>query len=368
MTVRVGVVIATDERGGAEHHLLRLYSGLTRYGVEGHLIGRLPGWPGTGLRSTPTSLGPKWSRRSAARSAARAPVERRRVLQQVRELHRRDPFDLFHVQFKREQVLLTRALAELAPVVWTEHGTLPVGPGSRALRAAYRRAARSARTIVCVSGAVAADVSGACGAAAPVQVVANAVDGSRFRPPRDPAERRDARCALGLDPHTLTVGVVSRLHRRKRIERLLDALPVIDDLTLVVAGDGPERDRLERRALGRGLRDARFTGWVDEPERFYRAVDAVFVPAAATGEGAPTTAMLEAASSGCALIAVDGDEVANAVRDSGGLVLPSGAALDVDRLRTGLTGARASAGRWAAGFGVEPWLRRHVEVFDDAGD
>ncbi len=368
MTVRVGVVIATDERGGAEHHLLRLYSGLARHGVEGHLIGRLPGWSEAGMPATATPVGPKWGRRTAVRSTARAPVERRAVLGLASELHERDPFDLFHVQFKREQVLLTRSLSELAPVVWTEHGTLPDGPGSRALRAAYRRAARSARTIVCVSEAVAADVTSTCGASAPVRVIANAVDGARFRPPRDPTERRDARRALGLDPHALTVGVVSRLHRRKRIERLLASFPAADDVALVVAGEGPERDRLERAADARGIRNARFTGWVDDVARLYRALDAVFVSATETGEGAPTTVMLEAASSGCALIAVDGDAVAEAVRDSGGLVLPPGAALDPARLRAALPDARVAAGCWVTGFGVEPWLRRHAEVFEDARD
>jgi glycosyltransferase involved in cell wall biosynthesis len=363
MSTRVGVVIATDERGGAEQYLLRLYGGLRGRGLRGHLIGRLPGWAETGLAGTPTRSGPKWSRATIARSVLRAPAERRAVEGTIREIDEREGFDLFHLQFKREQILLTRRLAARAPVVWTEHGTLPSGPGSAALRAAYRRAATHARVVICVSEAVAADVTALCGDRTTVRVIENAVDTARFGPPDRSDEPGARRRELGLDPTVTTIGVVSRLHRGKRLERVVAALPADGELAVVVAGDGPDRTRLEGAARGRPVR---FLGWVDPVDEIYRAVDAVFVPAAESGEGVPTTAMLEAAASGCALIAIDGDAVAGAVREAGGVVLAPGALLDPDELRTNLAHARGAARRWAAARSLGPWLDRHATTLEQA--
>ncbi len=73
--------------------------------------------------------------------------------------------------------------------------------------------------------------------------------------------RASARRELGLTRHTVLV--LGRLVPIKAVDRVIDALAGTET-TLLVAGDGPERPALERRARRRRI-DARFLGWVREP-------------------------------------------------------------------------------------------------------
>jgi glycosyltransferase involved in cell wall biosynthesis len=58
---------------------------------------------------------------------------------------------------------------------------------------------------------------------------------------------------------------VNRLDRAKRIDLLLEAAALDGSLRVVVAGDGPDRERLEALARERGLNGrAEFTGRIDE--------------------------------------------------------------------------------------------------------
>jgi glycosyltransferase involved in cell wall biosynthesis len=60
---------------------------------------------------------------------------------------------------------------------------------------------------------------------------------------------------------------VGRVDRAKRVELLIDALGTDTSLRCVVAGEGPDRDRLERLAQERGLNGrATFSGRVSEQE------------------------------------------------------------------------------------------------------
>ena len=60
---------------------------------------------------------------------------------------------------------------------------------------------------------------------------------------------------------------VNRLDRAKRIDLLLEAASQDGALDVVIAGDGPDRERLERLALDRGLNGrVRFTGRIPEAE------------------------------------------------------------------------------------------------------
>jgi glycosyltransferase involved in cell wall biosynthesis len=60
---------------------------------------------------------------------------------------------------------------------------------------------------------------------------------------------------------------VNRLDRAKRIDLLIEAAASDGSLEIVIAGDGPDRERLERLARDRGLNGrARFTGRIGESE------------------------------------------------------------------------------------------------------
>jgi len=72
---------------------------------------------------------------------------------------------------------------------------------------------------------------------------------------------------------------VGRLDRAKRNDLLLEAAALDPALRIVIAGEGPDRERLERLARDRGLNGrAEFTGRIDEVElaSLYARCRAVF--------------------------------------------------------------------------------------------
>lgn len=118
-----------------------------------------------------------------------------------------------------------------------------------------------------------------------------------------PVDRAEARRQLGLRGHTVLF--LGRLVPIKGVDRVIDALAGTD-ATLLVAGDGPLRPALERRARRQGV-DARFLGWVREPLKsaLLHAADVLALPSrtlpSGRGEGAPVVAM-EARAAGLPVV------------------------------------------------------------------
>jgi glycosyltransferase involved in cell wall biosynthesis len=78
-----------------------------------------------------------------------------------------------------------------------------------------------------------------------------------------PPQELDYRCQ-GYGDFVLSV---NRLDRAKRIDLLIEAAARDSGLEIVIAGDGPDRERLEELARDRGLDGrARFAGRVSEDE------------------------------------------------------------------------------------------------------
>lgn len=98
-----------------------------------------------------------------------------------------------------------------------------------------------------------------------------------------PDESGALRAHLGLGDHAFVVFALGRLVDKKGFQDLLEAFatlaPVVDGrpLVLVIAGDGPERERLAgiTRSLGLEKR-VRWAGWQDDPTPFF-AISDVFV-------------------------------------------------------------------------------------------
>jgi len=96
--------------------------------------------------------------------------------------------------------------------------------------------------------------------AAKISVLPNAVDAGRFRP-FEPGERARAREELGLSADRLVVAGLGRLHPQKNWPLFLQVAARFPDAEFIIAGTGPEEDRLRRAAPGHvrlaGFRDAR---------------------------------------------------------------------------------------------------------------
>jgi teichuronic acid biosynthesis glycosyltransferase TuaC len=125
-------------------------------------------------------------------------------------------------------------------------------------------------------------------------------------------DRRSARARLGFADSAVIALVVSRLVPSKRVSLALHALALLDDLSVVVVGDGPELAALSAR-----FPSVRFTGRVPRADalRYIAAAD-VLVSASAQ-EGAPTV-VREARQLGVPVVAVAaGDLALWAERDPG---------------------------------------------------
>ncbi len=139
--------------------------------------------------------------------------------------------------------------------------------------------------------------------------------------PQLPA-RDELRAELGLGGHALVFA--GRLGPQKALGVALEAIAVVPDVTLTVAGDGPERAVLERRTRELGLAErVSFRGSVSREQvlRLFRASDASLLPSA--WENFPHT-VVEALAVGCPVIATAVGGVPEVVRDgeNGLLVAP----------------------------------------------
>ncbi len=195
---------------------------------------------------------------------------------------------------------LTRSLG--VPLLVSLHGSDLTRP--RGLRAAIaRRLARQAMRLVVSSERMAARLHEAGVGRALVTVVPYGLAPE----PREPPDRQAAREALGLPAEATLVLHIGRMVPVKNQPMLLRAFARIADefprAQLILAGDGPERPRLERLAKASGLRErVAFPGAVSTAEvRTWLAAADVFA-LASRNEGYGQV-VREAMSAGRALVA-----------------------------------------------------------------
>ncbi|NLG88376.1 MAG: glycosyltransferase family 4 protein [Clostridiaceae bacterium] len=78
---------------------------------------------------------------------------------------------------------------------------------------------------------------------------------------------------------------IGRLVNEKGVHVLMDAIPIVlskyRDVRFIIAGSGPERDTLEKKAIDNGVADrVHFTGYIDDEElyKMYKCVDIAVFP------------------------------------------------------------------------------------------
>jgi glycosyltransferase involved in cell wall biosynthesis len=118
------------------------------------------------------------------------------------------------------------------------------------------------------------------------------------------------------------VGAVGRVEPQKGFDLLIQALAQLEDVMLVVVGDGSERQGLEQLAKSLGLADrVVWEGWSEDPRSYLGVFDVVALPS--RFEGFPL-ALLEALLARAAVVAADVGSVGEAVRDGEtGLLVPA---------------------------------------------
>lgn len=346
--VLISPVCHSDGAGGAERYLALLFPLLVEHGYRAHLIGSVPTWS---LPETRVAFTPKWSQRSMLTSLPHLPAERRAVAKVADELQP----DLFHAQFKREQIGLTDVLARRAPVAWTEHGHFPGGRLEMGLAAAYRLASRRVGAIICVSRAVAEQVGGIVGSSVRVEVVPNAIDTTTMQPATS-EERAAARAQLNVPTDARVVAWVGRLAEGK--QPLLAAQTGYRlDGVMLMAGSGPLSAEMEALADGGTVR---VLGHLADPSVVYRAADVFLFTSNGRGEGYPYS-LLEAAAHDLPIVVNAGAGIGDELRGAAVMVAEDSPQALAEALIAASSGGESRA--WACENDLGPWAARHAEIF-----
>ncbi|MBT5048812.1 MAG: glycosyltransferase [Rhodospirillaceae bacterium] len=124
---------------------------------------------------------------------------------------------------------------------------------------------------------------------------------------------------ISAAPGGLHVGYLGRLHRKKNVDLLLDAISRIDHpVSLTIAGTGPEEKQLRKLAFDLGLGDrVTWLGFIEGPRKidFFRTIDVLALPSDYECFG---MAAAEALAVGIPVIASAQTGIAEIVRDQGG--------------------------------------------------
>lgn len=159
----------------------------------------------------------------------------------------------------------------------------------------------------------------------PTHVVSNGVDLELFAPP-DESTLSAFRDRHGI-PDGPLVGYTGRHGHEKQLGELLSATVGLD-VTLLLAGDGPARPELERRAAARD--DVVFLGFLDRAElpAFYAILDVFGFPSPVETQG---LVALESMACGTPVVGVDAGALSETIVDGEtGLLYEPGA---VDQFR-----------------------------------
>ena len=218
----------------------------------------------------------------------------------LRRLREEQDFDLIDAHYFYPDgvaaAMLGRALGK--PVVITARGTdINLIPRHALPRRMIRWAGAQAAGMVAVSEALRRAMMAIGLPGHRIRTLRNGVDLTMFQP----TEREATRQTLGLaGPTLLSVG---HLIERKGHDRAIGALAKLPGVSLLIAGDGPERSHLETQAATMGVGDrVRFLGSVPHRDlaKIYSAVDALVL--ASSREGWPNV-LLEAMACGTPVVA-----------------------------------------------------------------
>ncbi|TML83491.1 MAG: glycosyltransferase family 4 protein [Actinobacteria bacterium] len=148
--------------------------------------------------------------------------------------------------------------------------------------------------------------------------------------------RAETRRLLGVPQDAFVVGWIGRMTGVKNTDQVLAALKLLRDrgvdAYLCMVGDGPDRERLERRAHDLGVvKRCLFLGYQEEVARFYAAFDGMILTS--VNEGTPVSA-IESLAAGRPVVATRVGGVPDVVDDGedGFLVDPGSTEQLADRL------------------------------------
>jgi N-acetyl-alpha-D-glucosaminyl L-malate synthase BshA len=240
---------------------------------------------------------------------------------QLTEVVRTRKIDLIHAHYALPHAaaaLLARATlgAAAPPLLLTLHGSDVPEHAPEGMMMLLRRLAKEAAAITVPSASLAARARERLSQQQRFEVIPNFVDVERFSPGPSRPSGRVLFHASNFRPVKRPVDLVRIFARVRKQMRA----------TLVLAGDGPERPRVEEEVRSLGLsEDVRFAGTPNDLLPLLRAADLFLLPSASESFG---LAALEALACGVPVVGSRTGGLPEVVGDAGALYEPG----DVDAM------------------------------------
>ena len=337
----------TDVRYGRYASFARVPAKENRFGID-IVHPRYPLIPKIGMNVAPLLMA----------AAARATI--------ARMLDEGEDFDLIDAHYFYPDGVAAVLLGKYfnKPVVITARGSdISLIPRHMVPRKQIQWAARHVQAIITVCNALKAELVALGVEAAKITPLRNGVDLQRFVP----VDRTALRLAMRLDGFTLLSA--GHLLPVKGHDLVIASLPLLPDVTLLIAGDGAERAALEHQARDLKVSDrVRFLGNLAQPElaHTYAAVDALVLASSREGWA---NVLLEAMACGTPVVAsrVWGTPEVVAAPEAG-VLMPErsarGVADGVNALRA-VYPVRADVRRYAEGFSWDETTAGQVRLFKE---
>lgn len=239
----------------------------------------------------------------------------------IEEILAREKFDILHfhepwVPFLSRQILSRSKAVNVA----TFHATLPNTPMSRTLIKAVTPYTKSILKYIDEFTAVTESAAEyVCSMTdASVAIIPPGIDLKKYQPP---ARRSDGK-------EQKTIFYVGRLENRKGVKHLISAFHKLCEkkpsVSLVIAGDGPDRDKLESQVAQLELQDKiTFVGYISDEEKIaYLHESDLFCAPALYGESFGVV-LLEAMATGLVTVAGNNVGYASVLQGLGAISLVS---------------------------------------------
>lgn len=167
-----------------------------------------------------------------------------------------------------------------------------------------------------------------------IDVIYNGIDLDRFRAAESESVQ-ELRASLGILPGTKVIGTVGRLDEIKNQSFLIHALSALQrsgvEASLLLVGDGPEREKLGSVALRLGLdKYVRFLGKRNDVARILRAMDIFAL--SSFSEGLPMT-LIEAMAASTPIVSTGVGGIPEIIKNGENGLLVDGVPPDSSRLQ-----------------------------------
>jgi glycosyltransferase involved in cell wall biosynthesis len=208
--------------------------------------------------------------------------------------------------------------------------------------------------VIAVGPAVAASLVAAGAAAHKIEIVPNGIDVAAY----GGGDRESALQGLGIEEGARIVFCAARLTKVKGVDHLIRSAALVrarrEDVRVLIAGDGPEREALKELARQVAPGSVRFLGRRDDVPDLLAAAGVVAIPSLAEGQG---LILLEAMAAGRPVVASRVGGLADVVQDGEtGLLVPPA---DPEALAAGIL-AVVESPELAARLGAS--ARRYAET------